>query len=585
MTNYRKQFNVYIVVLTISVIAGYIYMSTGFDRAPGGDDKDFFVRMYLETKDYSYFCLMIRYLKESFYHMIHPRLTDRYYCLTTMNYAVWKLASKSLTHYRAIILVYTCAAILLTVVMVWLITENIGMAVASSALFPLTVNIFAFVETNALYTYQTIIQRTYIFWALSMICTIMYKKRHRVLYLFFSLVLMFFSCMVLEVGYLLIFTSFFIMLSQSDNLKETITAISPQILAVLVAGIGYLICLSSNGSYGEGDTTVVLNISDIIRTSFWQMESSFGIIPILYSGYEFHLGYISIADLVVSVLLSFVLTFIVVYYEKEPTRLSGRQKLFIYLASLSMIIGPACLIGIVGKFQQGGFVQKDHGWIVSIIQNFGGVLALTVLLNGWLCIIKNRIRSRGVRAALLVTTVFAFTMAGSFSRCCAIAASEKNRVVYEMMQDSFSYGSMSEVEEGDTVCCNFYVWGTDERAQSNFILANSGKSVMARVYEGQLLDGDDWYACYHFNGETLRAFLYVGRINTDINDLTDVSLWVEAQSKESLQSAEIVCVNKDVETSFSVEESGIINLNNGRFGYLVNQSKLVDENITFIGVR
>lgn len=568
----------------LAAFAAFCYMSTGFDRALGGDDKEFFVRMYLTTRDQSYLSLFVSYFKDCFHHIIHPALYGRYFCLTTMNYAVWKFASLSLTNYRAVILIYTLVAILLNAVFLYLFTDNKFLSVSSISLFPLLVNVFESVECNPLYTYQAITQRTFIFWIVGMIFMLLYYRKKHFYFLLVAGIGMFCACVTLEVGYMLVFASFFMIMGLECDIKKKIILFLPEAIAVLVAGTGYIICIKSQGMVG--DTTVSLNVIAIIITAIKQFVTSFSVFatPIAIIKNGFSLSFIGISDVILSGILTGVMMF-GLYHIAGLFEMKMFRRVTIYLAGLAMAILPACLMGIVGKFQEGGFITWFQGWIVSIIQVFGGVLIALIALYDLFSYLKNKVSDVAKRQAVIWLIGLVLVCIGIVSRSTARAYSEKNRLEYEILRDSVGSGTMADIPDGANICCDFDIWGGDVNAQSNFIWANADKILTARVYKDDLQASDEWFLSYSYKNKRQMGWLYAGRIGTGVNDLKDVTLWVEATTKEQILKRSIVYFVGSLEKEISFEEDKVLKLANGRYGYLIKISDFEDGAISDLVVK
>ena len=535
-----KETILFLILGIVTIITGWLYLSTGFDATWGGDDSIVHLSMYNATKDQSYLQCFLHYLQQAFETYLHPAETYRFLPLAYWNDAVWKFASYSLTNYRIAVLFYTYLAIFLTAVFLGCMTKNRNMALLCLALTPLIVNLYSSVEVNALYTYQAMAQRSYIFWMIGELFLYCHAKRKKIGFLIAAAVFTFLSCSVLEIGYLFIFPCFLIVFLLHEEWKQRIIAFGSQCVSVVLAFTGYCICASAQGM--NTDTSTRFQLSPIVETISKQMAASFSLPPVLLSGQELHFADIRAQDILLPLLLAGVAAVMLCQCSEKKQPVQEKTGGILCCIALLILVLPAGLISITEKFQISTAITWTQGWIMSIVGTMGVGLLAAILVSaiaGW---IRRNTGSSWFGILLIALLSFFIGCTGVYSRAATNVSGDKHtRPRNDVLIESLQSEVLSGVPEGAPLYCDYGIWGNSAPALQMFFEIYGNRSFETACYEGQEMEEGAYFSHYQY-GDPISLF-YVGKLGEDPGTLQNVTVWIRDQNG-AIQKEKLTYVNE-----------------------------------------
>ncbi len=538
-TGMTKEIILFLILGVVTIVIGWLYLSTGFDATWGGDDSIVHLSMYDATKDQSYLQCFFHYIQHAFEIYLHPAETYRFLPLAYWNDAVWKFASYSLTNYRIAVLFYTYLAIFLTAVFLGCMTKNRYMALLCLALTPLLVNLYSTVEVNALYTYQAMAQRSYIFWMIGMLLLYVHARKKKIGFLIAAAFFTFLSCSVLEIGYLFIFPCFLIVFLLHEEWKQRLITFGTQCVSVILAFTGYCICASAQGM--NTDTSTRFQLSPIVETISKQMTASFSLPPVLLSGQELHFPDIRIQDVLLSFLLAGIAAFMLYRCSYKEQAVQEKTKGILYCIAVLILVLPAGLISIAEKFQISNAITWTQGWIMSIVGTMGvGIFAALLIsaIAGW---IKRNTNPPWLGIVLIACISFLIGCTGVYSRAATNISGDKHtRPQNDLLIEALQSNVLSDVPEDAQLYCDYGIWGSSAPALKMFFGTYGNRSLDPSYYEGQEMEKGAFYSGYHY-GDPI-TYYYVGKIGKDSGILQDVKVWIKDRNG-TVQKGNLTYVN------------------------------------------
>lgn len=538
-TKITKEIVLFGILGIITIVAGWLFLSTGFDATWGGDDSVVHLSMYNATKDRSYLQCFFGYIGQALYQYVHPTEIYRYLPIAYWNDAVWKFASYSLTNYRIAVLFYTYLAIFLTAVFLGCMTKNRYMALLCLALTPLLVNLYSSVEVNALYTYQAMAQRSYIFWMIGMLLLICHAKKKKIGFLIAAAFFTFLSCTVLEIGYVFIFPCFLIVLLLHEEWKQRILSFGSQCIGVILAFTGYCICASTQGM--NTDTSARFQLSPIVETISKQMTASFSLPPVLLSGQELHFPDIRMQDVLLPLLLAGVVAIMLYQNTKKEEASQEKTSGILYCIAAFILVLPAGLISIAEKFQISNAITWTQGWMMSIVGTMGVGIFTAVLLSaiaGW---IGRNASPAWLRVLLIALLALSIGCTGVYSRAATNVSGDKHsRPRNDLLIEAVQSEALSDVPDGSLIYCDYGIWGNSGSALTMFFDIYGDRSLDASYYEGQEMEEGAYFSHYGY-GEPITIF-YVGKLGEEQGTIEDVRVWIKDLNK-TVQKENLTYVN------------------------------------------
>ena len=520
----KKETVLFVILGVITIVAGWLYLSTGFNATWGGDDSIVHLSMYNATRDKSYLQCFFTYIQHALDTYLHPTETYRFLPLAYWNDAVWKFAAYSLTNYRIAVLFYTYLAVFLTAVFLGCMTKSRSMALLCLAVTPLMVNLYSTVEVNALYTYQAMAQRSYIFWMIGMLFLIVHAKRKKIGFLIAAAVFTFFSCCVLEIGYLFIFPCFPIVLLLHEEWKQRILSFGSQCISVILAFIFYCICASAQGM--NTDTSTRFQLSPIVQTISKQINASFSMPPALMSGQELHLADIRAQDVLLPMVLMGVAALMLFQRQKIKASIPERTSGLLYCVAALILVLPAALISIAEKFQVSTAITWTQGWIMSIVQTMGvGIFAALLIsaIAGW---IARNARPSWLKILLIALLSVFIGCTGVYSRAATnVSRDKQSRPRNDLLIEAVQSNVLDDVPEEALIYCDYGIWGSSAPALQMFFDIYGGRSLEPSYYEGQEMEEGAFFSHYNY-GDPITYF-YVGKLGEDAAVLEDVTVWIK----------------------------------------------------------
>ena len=448
------------VCLTATVM--YLRMSLLYPLA--GDDPRNTVTNYYYITHIS----PLDYIKDVLDTILRGRLETTNRCFPFAMFFGWPryLASGSIVTYRLYIIAVTCVALLLNAALWWRVTKDRWFALACLAFTPLMFSICARYDSNAFYSYHALVQQTLIWFLLSAHATVSWARtrhwRWALIALFFTVV----CCGTYEIGYVFIFALGFLCLMLHDRFWTAVCTGLPALCGEVLSFLRYCYVVGTEGMNGE--ITVSMKASGIVRAWVQQMSGAFPYNEMIASKRPLFVSY-TLGDFFWPLLLVLVAGWALC---KACAALDRRKKLCLVGFGVSLLVFPAVLIAVTGKFQDEHWLSWEHSWLPAVVESFGVALIALVLLQAgfqWL-------RSGGVRRAASVVLLAAFatvlTAGSAWQRASVRHEGLHYQPVvqnYELRARSMEDGLLDQVPEKATVVCDYTVWGGNVDVQSMYL--------------------------------------------------------------------------------------------------------------------
>lgn len=459
----------------------------------GGDDQANNLTAYYELKSTSAWSVFKQELEG-----IWKALTlqsSRFFPFSSIPAPLRYWFKGTIDRYRLFIIGHTLIDAALLGLIVSKATRNRRMGIAVFALTPLMICLWSDYSTNAMYTYGALPQMAMFPALLAGLCMVALHNTGHWRWGVLGAACTFWACGTYEIGYTYIFMLGFLALLLEPRFWHAVRLGLPTLAGELVALFYYVMSarLNSTGRSYNG-VQASMNLPDILLTWVQQMSAGFPLNTILFADYRPQS--VTVGDVLWPLLLA-VVSVIVLYMGRF--RLQRRQIICLFCMGLTMLAGPALLVGLSVKYQS-NWVSWVNAYIPAAVESFGvAVMLLTIL-----AVVFQFAQSgpRWLRPALALAAVVLLTTCGAYQRACARERYDTDaRDTYEFLCDSVEAGLTESVPEESPLVCEFNVWGSDKGAQESFFLryANEERNayhVDAWEEDPQPNGKDIYFLCY-----------------------------------------------------------------------------------------
>ena len=364
------------------------------------------------------------------------------------------------------------------------------------ALLPLMLCTYDYYQNNALYAYSALPQAALLPALLAGLCMVALHKSGHIRWAVLGAFLTFWCCGTYEIGYTYIFMLGVLALLLEPRFWRAVRLGLPFLAGELVALFYYVMSSRLHASAGVyAGVKVSMDPAVILRTWVQQMSGGFPLnIPLLDGARP---QTITAGDVLFPLVLGLV---VVLFLLLGRPSLTLRQGICLFFMGTCMLAGPAFLIGLSGKYQD-GWVTWTSAYIPSLVESFGVALMLLVLLAGAFQLARRG--PRWVSLALAVLVLAGLTACGAYQRACTRERYDNGaRDTYEFLCDSVEAGLADDISETAPLVCEFNVWGSDKGAQEMFFLRYG--DVQRNAYHV-----DAWEDDPQPNGEDIYFLCYI----------------------------------------------------------------------------
>lgn len=362
-------------------------------------------------------------------------------------------------------------------------------------LLPLMLCLYDDYQSNGMFSYSALPQMTLLPALLAGLCMVALHRSGHLRWAVAGGVLTFWSCGTYEIGYVYIFMLGVLALLLEPRFWRAVRLGLPFLAGEVAALLFYVASARVNAAQGtyEG-VQASLDPAAVLRTWVQQMSGSFPLnIPLLSGASPASL---QAGDVLFPLVLAAAVVLALLVGRPCVT---VRQGVCLFLLGAVMLAGPALLVGLSGKYQN-GWVSWTGAYISAAVQSFGVAVMLLSLLAALFALAR-----RGPRwcCGLLAVVVLAgLTACGAYQRACTRQRYDNGqRATYEFLAGSVEAGLAEDVSEESPLVCEFKVWGDSKPAQEMFFLRYGG--VQRNAYHVNV-----WEADPQPNGEPIYFLCY-----------------------------------------------------------------------------
>lgn len=449
-------------LLAVAAAAALGYLRVTFGVELGGDDRYGNMSVYYDLTHMGAWGVLLRELQG-----IWRALTfgdSRFFPFSSMPAPIRYWFNGTIDRYRFYIAAHTLLDAAVLGLLVRKVTGRKGIGGALFALLPLMLCLYDYYQNNGMYSYSALPQSTLLPALLAGLCMVALHKSGHIRWAVLGAFLTFWCCGTYEMGYTYIFMLGILALLLEPRFWRAVRLGLPFLAGELVALFYYVMSARLNASGGVyAGVRVAMEPAVILRTWVQQMSGGFPLNIPLISGAR--VQSLTAGDVVFPFLLAVA---VVLFLLLGKPALTLRQGVCLFCMGIVLLAGPALLIGLSGKYQD-GWVSWTSAYIPAVAESFGVALMAVVLLT-----LAFQLARRGPRwlcLMLAVLTVAALTACGAYQRCVTRERyGVQGRATYEFLCDSVEAGLADEVPEESPLVCEFNVWGSDKGAQEMFFL-------------------------------------------------------------------------------------------------------------------
>ncbi len=530
----------------VSVLAGMVYLSVTIWAKPAGDDCMALPTEYYNISHTPWIMSIQKYLKEivsdfklgsmRFFPFLFPASFIR----------SWFKVSTGV--YRLYIAVYTYLDIVILSYFIGRVLKNKSVGRAVLCIMPFLIGIWSQIDTNAMYSYEALVQATLFPMLLSGLCLVRWSDTQKKRYIVFGGLLAFYSCATYELGFILIIPVWGLIWIYENDLKKSFKVISPAVVGEIAALAINFLCryvhrMESTQGVAYG-VQFSFNIKNMVQTFIYQLESGIPLIGMRINHVNF--GKASFVDVIVSIILAFIAVAIV----RELKSMTQKSNILLFLVGLSLFSGPAGLVSLSVKFQEYVWVNENYGYIPSVIQQFGfGIMIIAVFaaVIKWMDIKK----LCWLKKVMMICMAAVFITLGIYQRSAARERNKEGYIEYKWCIQSIEAGLLDRGHE-DAIYISFReVWGASNAAQQMFVKRYTEKNmniISAENWDGMNATQNNIYMYgEHMNELNNIPVSWIGEaINSEAKAMKNVVLYVPNNIEDNaLLQYEIIMPNKE----------------------------------------
>lgn len=569
----------------ISLIAGIAFLSVTKYAAPAGDDRYNLPAHYYGISNTPIWESIISHYRDvldsfmlknqRFFPMLFPASYIRY----------WFKASTEL--YRMYIIIYTYVDIALISILASKALKNKSVGRAIFCSMPLLIGVWPLVDTNAMYSYEALVQATLFPMLIAGLCTIQWSKTKKKRYIIGAAIGAFYACATYELGFVLIIPIFGCVWIYESNLRQTIKRMLPAIAGEGFALLMNVLCrLVHSGESTQGLAYGVqfsFNPGEMLKTFWYQLKAAVPVLAMKSDGITY--GEISTGDIVLSVVLAICFMLVV----SRMVTITRKQNLLLFLVGLSLMTAPAALISLSVKFQDEHWVNSSYGYIPALIETFGlGIVIVSALVLIFRFL--SRFKLQGLQVFLLMLGMIVLVPLGIYQRSAARDRYQATGIEWNWLGTSLANGLLDEYPDDATYLGYYEVWGESDDAQYYTIARNTHRKLDVQYYTNWKPDNYEQNGLYLFGtsmNEDNHVYTAWSGESTDATATTmkNVSIYVPQNNITDMTVVlyyELVD-GKPVQKQCKVSELSVTYDENGGAFIKLNKLNIIPEDITIIG--
>lgn len=554
--------------VVVAMGLSFLFLSATLKAGLGGDDvanfdDDYMAVFYMPFKER----LSLDIAKQ---FNIDPYGKGRYFPFSGMTWVERGYFLQTIDLYRTYIILWTLADCVLIGILVAQITRRYSFGAMAAIVAPLMINLFDAADSNGMYTYMAIMQRTAFFGLLSLIFLSIWVRRKksiwsflwRFVFMLLSCVCFMRACLMYEAAYLFIFPAVLMPLALHAGMPKNwkrvpvhrwtrvlksffwragryITDVVPIGSVCIVAYAIYKYAEKTSTEARSVDTTVVMDQAKIIQTTLFQ---AYGALPLsgLHVDLEaknFRLPNVMNYENSMAPIFAGIIVFLGVFLywrrERRTDRARDLLRSFIcFLTGIILWIGVSGLIGLTERFQDPANSNWTMTWITAVLGSFGVAIALIGLVM-FICTLISFLPP----IITVPARFFAGIALGGVICLVSMYNGAKTREEYtrsgryerDWTQAAVETGLFDEVPEDAAILSNNFVWPEqEEEHMANFFYRYSGiKRPAWFYYSYQPYDFDgEKYVC-NFEIKNHVKYIVSGKVSfsgENINNIQDVKL-------------------------------------------------------------
>lgn len=515
-----------LIICAVSMIAGIIYLSVTMSAKVAGDDC-----MSLPTEYYTvthtaplqmiknYYADILSYFKLE-YARFFPFFFPASYIRS------WFKAGVGI--YRLYIIAYTYLDILVLSYFIARVLKNKNIGRAVFCIMPLLIGIWSQIDTNAMYSYEALVQATLFPMLLSGLCMLRWSDTGKKRWIALAAVLSFYSCTTYELGFILIIPVWGLLWIYENEFKKSLIRVLPAVGGEVVALLINILCryvhrMESTQGVAYG-VQFSFDFKAMCRTFIYQVKAG---IPLL----AMRTNHVTFGQVVLSdVLLSVILVLAVVAIVKKLTASTAKNNILLFLVGLSLLIGPAGLVSLSVKFQEEVWVNENYGYLPAVIQVFGlGIMLMAVLavVMKWL---ENK-KMFIIKEMVLVFMILCLVPMGIYQRSATRERNREGDVEYSWYVDSISNGLLDRGQDTADYISYQNVWGDSDAAQSIFVARYTERGLditCSENWKGRDVSPDGLYMYgLYMNEEQMIPVAWIGdAMDSSAQLMKNVALYI-----------------------------------------------------------
>ena len=474
------------VLLTVSVVFGWLYLSITTCAPLGGDDEVINTQNYYYITHTSFWQSVVDYLHDLWVQFTLQQGRFRPFSSPPVRgLTSWFLGD--LVVYRLYILAWTYADILLTGWLVGKAARSKKLGAVCICLLPMMFSLWQDATGNSLYSYGALVQSTLLPALVAGLAVLRWQDTGHKRWAVLAGYCAFQCCATFEIGFTYIVPIFGLAWLYTDKVKPAVRLCIPVFLGECVTlafnmGARLVNTLRAAGILA-GEPSAISGISPnfdlvaILRSWAMQMSAGFPLNALIFA--RMKPSAVEFSDVLCGVMLGAAAVLALAALDTLPNR---KQNLLLFLTGLAMLSAPALLIGLSPKYQQPGEIDWQHGYIPQTAESYGVALmavALLVVLLRWA-----RGKAWWPRWRAVVSLLLAAGLACSvvWQRSASRASYERGGRAYTVTAEGVMAGLAEAAVGSDApLVTDLTVWGGDPGAERTFVLRYSDISVDTRA--------------------------------------------------------------------------------------------------------
>lgn len=453
-------------LLVVALVAAVGYLKVTLLAPLGGDDQMNNLNAYYELTHTSVWELLKQELAG-----IWQALTlkiSRFFPFSSLPMPLRYWFKGNIDRYRLFIIGHTLVDAALLGLLVNRATGSKRLGGAMFALLPLMFSLWTDYTSNGLYSYEALPQMALFPALLAGLCMVALHKSGHWRWAILGGFLTFYACGTYEIGYTYIFMLGVLALLLEPRFWKAVRLGLPFLAGEVTALCIYVLSSRLNAS-GSGDSyagvEASLELGEILRTWVQQMSAGFPLNTMLLADY--HPTSYTAGDILWPLVLAAIC---VCFLWLGRPQLTRRQGICLFFMGVAMLAGPAFLVGLSSKYQD-GWVSWTSAYIPAVVESFGVALMVVVVLAGLFGLVSSSRFARVGMPVLALVVLVSLTACGAYQRAAARQQiGTEKRETYEFLCDSVEAGLVTDVPEESPLVCEFNVWGGDKHAQEMFFL-------------------------------------------------------------------------------------------------------------------